>query len=653
MIIWDLALWFSIVKNNRDSFDISSVDEDIISKISDMLIIIDNCGKVIKTNERVKEITGYSEDELKKISIKDLIIGDENSIISELFLKDFSGKFPSQNNEVEYKLKSGIFLPVNISIFPLFDKFNDTTGFMIIGKDIIISKQLAEEMKERRIAEECLVESEERYKTLIDMLPESIIVHSERKIVFVNPNILKMLGYSSKEEVVGKDVFEFVDKDYFDLVNFRISEMEKNNQVTQNMEEKFIKSNGERIEVEVSSTPIVYHGKPSILVVARDISEKKRMEEKIFLSTKLESLGILAGGIAHDFNNILTAIIGNISVAKLYLKGNEEALDALCDAENSGFRAKSLTTQLMTFSKGGEPVKKVLNLKKSIVDNTRFILRGSNTAANFNIDENLYNIEADEEQFNQVLNNIIINARQSMNESGSINIECKNVYINSDDRQIEEGKYVKITISDFGIGISEENINKIFDPYFTTKKNGNGLGLASSYSIIKKHGGYIDVVSKLNFGSTFTIYLPATNKSLECNEQKEREIKRVSNKKILVMDDENIITTLLEKVLTKYGYEVFVSSDGEEALKIYSENMKANNKIDLVILDLTIPGGMGGKETMKELLKIDKDVKSIISSGYSNESITEMIKKDGFIDFMIKPYKIEDLLDMIEKTIGQ
>jgi len=633
------------------ALDSKKISDSIISKTSDMVIILNENFKIIKINDRVKEITGFNENDLLDFSFNKIIVENEKDNFRNKILNLENN--PINNYEINFRLKSDIEIPVKISITQLEDKFKDKIGYIIIGKDIIISKQLDFEIKERRIAEENLIESEDRYKTLLELLPDTVVVHSDRKIVYTNQNGLKMFGVRNEQDILGKDILDFIDKEYHQITYKRIAEMESTGTSLPTIEERLLKSDGTPIEVEISSTPIIYYGKPSIIVVMRDISERKNVEEKLFLATKLESLGVLAGGIAHDFNNLLTAIIGNISVAKLYIKGNEDALSVLSDAENSGFRAKSLTNQLMTFAKGGQPVKKVINLKEIIVDQTQFLLRGSQIIPYFTIENNLFNIEADGDQINQVLSNIIINARQSMNEIGSINIICENVTI-KDKKNISLGKgdYIKIAIKDCGCGIPQENLNKIFDPYFSTKKNGNGLGLASVYSIIKKHNGFIDVESKINVGTTFTIYLPATNKNIDDDIDKTIEIEHVSDCRILVMDDETIITTLLNKILTKYGYEVIISTDGEEAVSLYKKSLEENKKIDLVILDLTVPNGMGGKETMIELKKIDKEVKAIISSGYSNDSVINLVDEIGFAGYITKPYKIEDLIATINKAIN-
>ena len=374
--------------------------------------------------------------------------------------------------------------------------------------------------------------------------------------------------------------------------------------------------------------------------------------EALIRSQKLESVGILAGGIAHDFNNLLTAILGNISLAALNIKNEDKAINILNSAEEACIRAKDLTNKLLTFSKGGTPIKVLSSIDPILKESTKFALTGSNVKCEFTIQENISLVEVDKGQINQVLQNIIINADQSMPSGGIIKLTAEDItdgHINDD--LIKTGNYVKITIEDKGVGIPKELINKIFDPFFTTKQKGSGLGLATSYSIIKNHGGDITVESELGKGTIFNIYLPASEKIRSSNNQDAGYIVRGKGR-ILIMDDDIAVSILLEKLLIHLGYDIELAGDGSQAVEIYKKAIKSGQIFDVVILDLTVPGGMGGKETMEILLEVDPDIKAIVTSGYSRDPVMSDYKKYGFKSYIAKPFNVGTLSKILDGVIN-
>lgn len=384
----------------------------------------------------------------------------------------------------------------------------------------------------------------------------------------------------------------------------------------------------------------------------REESQRKKMEQELLKASKLDSIATLAGGIAHDFNNLLTIILGNASLAKYYAKDFPECLEKLVELEKACKQATGLTQQLLTFSKGGEPIKKTVAIDSILQETTSLALSGSNVLPSFDFSADLNLVDLDEDQFKQVVNNILINARQAMPNGGIITIKAENTVINSGiySSLLSYGSYVKISIKDQGIGISKENVNKIFDPFFSTKEQGHGLGLSSAFSIIKKHQGYITVDSEEGVGTTFYIYLPASSKLVDseyCYKTNLSYFPQVgSGGKVLVMDDDSDIQEILTQMLGELGFEVDVAVNGTEAVQKYSSSYRIGSPYDLVILDLTIPGGVGGKEVAQKLLHIDKNIKLIFSSGYSNDKIKDLKIKNKH--FLKKPYTFEELNFVIE-----
>jgi len=400
-----------------------------------------------------------------------------------------------------------------------------------------------------------------------------------------------------------------------------------------------------------------------VVLVIRDITYHQKLEEQLLRAQKLESIGILAGGIAHDFNNILSAILGNISLAKLDLDPKQEIFEILSEAEKASLQAKNLTQQLLTFSKGGAPILQTMSISEIIRESTGFALRGSNARCDFSLPADLWSVDIDQGQISQVIHNLILNAQQSMPTGGLIWVSGENVVIEPEKNNskhdfdpsgliLSSGKYVKIIIKDSGFGIPKENLKMIFDPYFSTKQQGSGLGLAITYSIVKKHDGFITVDSEMGVGSTFTLYLPASKK--EMPPVKENEIRPAEGKgKILIMDDEAIIFKVASRFLSRLGYMVEYAKDGTEAIEMYQSAMKSGSSFAAIIMDLTVPGGMGGKEAIEKIIQLDPQVKAIVSSGYSNDPIMANYADFGFKGVVEKPYKMNDLSNTLSQIIQQ
>jgi len=394
-----------------------------------------------------------------------------------------------------------------------------------------------------------------------------------------------------------------------------------------------------------------------VVLVFRDITERQRSEGERRKAEALEQLGLLAGGIAHDFNNLLTAIIGNISLASLLLPPNNEMTGRLNDAKNASLRARDLAQQLLTFARGGSPIKKMASIGRLIQDTVSFSLRGSHSRSEFALGADLWQAEIDAGQISQVIANLVVNADQAMPSGGTLHVSCENYRhsnINGSSSVIDlpPGNYVRVSITDEGVGIPERYLKRIFDPYFTTKPKGNGLGLASTYSIIKNHQGLITVQSEINVGSTFTIYLPAAVRASAAEEKQRSTTDPITGHgRVLIVDDEEAIRDLVEFTLSHLGYSVSTAATALAGVDLYRQQLEAGECFDLVILDLTLPGGMGGKEALKHLIEIDADVNAIVSSGYATDATMSRYQDFGFRGVIAKPYEANELGRIVHDAI--
>jgi len=389
--------------------------------------------------------------------------------------------------------------------------------------------------------------------------------------------------------------------------------------------------------------------------IALDISDLKEHEKEELKVQKLESLGVLAGGIAHDFNNILTGIMGNISLAMMFIDDTHKSHKALVGAEKASMRATELARQLLTFARGGEPVKRVVSLQHLVNESVSLVLHGSNVKCAINLPDSIHAIEADEGQISQAFHNIIINATQAMPGGGVLTISARNeTFVGKNSMALPPGTYVRLTFTDEGCGIPDADLKKIFDPYFTTKVNGNGLGLASTHSIIIKHGGHISASSQVDRGTIFIIYLPSIGEIIAKHhtESVAQTSGEHSGGSILVMDDEEMIRELAAGMLEEIGYQVTTCDDGLETIRRYKAAKESGTPFSAVIMDLTIPGGMGGREAVEEILVVDPAACLIVSSGYSNDPIMSDYRTYGFTGAIAKPYKINELAEMLRSALS-
>jgi PAS domain S-box-containing protein len=486
-----------------------------------------------------------------------------------------------------------------------------------------------------------------------------ITTDTSGKIVFLNKIAEHLTGWSN-DEAYGKDSTEV-----FTIINEKTGEqclnpaqkvLEIGRIVNLANHTTLITKDGSTISIADSGSPI-RDSKSNIIgvvIVFRDVTHENMLEAELLKSKKLESIGILAGGIAHDFNNILAAIMGNIDLASHFLLAEPgRAAELLEAAKNASKRAAKLTNQLLTFSRGGNPIKESSSLPKIVSESADFVLQGSKVSCIYDFTDDIWPVDVDAGQIGQVIQNIIINGVQAMQEGGTIQVECSNITdpVKETLLTIHDTEYVRIRITDHGIGIPQQIIEKIFDPYFSTKQLGSGLGLAICYSIIHKHDGYITTSSTPGVGTTFTIYLPAQPDTTVKGEKTVPTDATVKASHIMIMDDEKMILDVVRAQLTSLGHEAILVKDGQKAIDQYQELQNAGCPIDLAILDLTIAGGMGGEETAEKLLEIDPQAKLVVCSGYSNDPVIGDYKSFGFQASLIKPFDLEELNKVLSSVL--
>jgi PAS domain S-box-containing protein len=602
-------------------------------------------GVILNVNNAVLKSLGYKERELVGRPLTTIYAPESLPKMKQIFAK-WKKTGELKDEEIVIITKKGNRRTVLLS------------ASTVKGKDgaILHSVSVQKDITERKRMEEALAAERERLAVTLRSIGDGVIVtDAEGRVTLINKVAETLTGWT-EEHAIGKPlskVFYIINEDTRECCENPVERVLETGGVVgiANRTVLIAKDGTERIIADSGAPIHDREGTIGVVVVFRDVTERRRMEEELQKMERLESIGVLAGGIAHDFNNILTAILGNISLARMYTD-LDRIFERLAEAERASMQAQSLTQQLLTFSRGGAPIKKTVSIAELLRDSVSFALRGSNARCELSIPDDLWSVEVDEGQIGQVISNIVINADHAMPRGGIIKVRAENVTIGAEDAiPLEDGEYVKIYIEDRGIGIPKENLDSIFDPYFTTKQKGSGLGLATSYSIIKNHEGHITVESELGAGTTFHIYLPASPEAVP-TEKKEAEEKPIMGEgRILVMDDEKHVRDTVAAMLNSLGYKVTTSVDGAEAIELYKDAKESGQPYDAVIVDIVIPGGMGGRETIQRLMEIDPEVRVIVSSGYSDDPIMADFSRYGFKGAIAKPYKTKELSEVLHRVI--
>ncbi len=531
----------------------------------------------------------------------------------------------------------------NNTIFPVFDEEGKITQLAIYSVDIT----------EYRNALKALRESEEKYRLLVENANDAIFVAQDGVVKFPNPRTLNIVGYS-EDDLANRPFLEFIHPEDRDMVLERYLRRLKGEALPSTYSFRVFNKSGEELWVELNAVLISWEGRPATLNFIRDITEKRHLEAQLWHAQKMEYLGTLAGGIAHDFNNLLMAIQGNASLMLLRKDPADPDYRRLKNIEEYIQSGAELTRQLLGFARGGRyavgptDLNELLKKSSDMFGRTR-----KEVGIHPKYEEGIWPVEVDRGQMEQVLMNLYINAWQAMPGGGELFLETENVELGEDfvePHGVRPGRYVKVAVTDTGVGMDEKTRERVFDPFFTTKEmgRGTGLGLASVYGIIKNHGGIINVRSKKGEGATFIIYLPASGGEVIKEEEPSEEVLR-GEEMILLVDDEEMIMDAGKEMLEEMGYRVITATSGQEAVDIFE---KRKDEIDMVILDMVMPGVSGGK-SYDRLKELDPDVRVLLSSGYSMDGEAAEILKRGCNGFIQKPFDMKEISNKIREILDK
>jgi PAS domain S-box-containing protein len=631
--------------------ELQSQYSSLVDSAHEGIISADLHGTIVSWNPAAESIFNFQPEEVIGKSILSLLAEGYRDIYRK-GLEDISyGESVSHPIQKPLELtglrKSGEDFPLEISLTSW--KVGLDTHYGFILRDISDRKRL----------EQSLVDEKERLVTTLQSLDEGIITTDrEGRITFFNPLAEQITEWPHQDALNRplQEVFRITNEASLHQDETALQFSPAASALTeQDAPLHLITKHGLQRAISMREAPIRDHSSHLMgtVIVFHDVTDRHRHQDEQQRISKLNSLGVLAGGLAHDFNNLLTTILGNVFVAKLRMVPQDPLTHNLEQAEQACLRAKELTQQLLTFAKGGAPIKTSIALGDLLRKSVIFALSGSSISCHFDIPNDLWPLDADTSQLRQVIQNLTINARQAMPQGGHFSIRVENTALPTSatlpSPTLATGNYVKISFEDQGTGIKDQELPNIFDPYFTTKPGASGLGLATAHSIIQQHQGHISVHSKMGKGTTFTVFLPSSYSSITVDR---RTIPK-GRGRILVMDDEQSIRRMVEDALTQFGYEVTAAEDGQTAIDLFSAALTSGKTFDAILLDLTIPGGMGGKEAIQHLKRLDPHVKAIVTSGYSDDPIMSDFQSYGFQDILVKPYKIVDLAKTLESLCAQ
>jgi PAS domain S-box-containing protein len=651
LVVWVIVSSYDLEQKllSRYTKELALSEENyrgVVENAMSIILRMDRSGKITFFNQFAEELFGFKRAEIIGQHAVGTIVpatstkGENLAVKLEELLQDPEKYAATENENMR---RDGRRIWVNWTNQPIYDEQHQLKEILCVGADFTERVAMLEELRLTQIT--------------MDAAAEQIVwTNDQGKIIYANLAAVAGLGFSLVElhQLTLHDLFtDFPAAEWASRWEQFKHERAATFELTQKRRDQATRP------VELSVTYIKVADKEYTTVFIRDLTGRKQAEEKrrqheaeMQHLQRLESLGVLAGGIAHDFNNLLTAILANVSLIKMDALPGTETSELLGEAEKASLQARDLTAQLLTFARGGKPIKCAVNLARIIRDSTSFAMRGKPVKCTLQLAPDLWPAEADAAQLTQVFNNLVINACQAMPEGGPLIITARNRSIaDGETHLVKAGDYLEVIVQDAGKGIAPEHLAKIFDPYFTTKKTGTGLGLAVVHSIVQNHQGAVVADSHLDQGTTFTLWLPASHENPPALTAS-GAVTPTSSRRVLVMDDEQMIRRVLEKILAKLDCTVQSVSDGRAALEAYQQALADRQPFDLVIMDLTVPGGMGGQETIRRLLEVDPRVKAIASSGYADSAVMADHTSFGFRGIITKPYTMEQIQAALKFTQG-
>ena len=615
-----------------------------VENANDVVFALTPAGEFSYVSPNWTEAFGYALEETIGKPFPPFVHPDDVPGCLEFMRRVFETGQKQSGVEYRVRSRSGEYLWYKANASLIHDPTSGALTLIGIGRDISGLKA----------AEETLRQSEERFSAAFHASPDAITLSRLGNGIYLNVNegFTDLTGYLP-EEAIGKSAIELnIWDSHLDRVGLLL-ELREHGKVTGKQFE-FRRKDGSKRIGQMAARIIEIGREPCLLAITRDITMHEQLQKELIKAQKLDSISILAGGIAHNFNNVLTGVIGYISYAKKHLHEPEKLSQTLEAAEKSSHRAAGIARQLLTFSQSTTPVRKPVSIDALVRESVELFLSGSNVTGIVDCAAHQA-ISVDSQQISQAFNNIVLNALQAMPNGGTLTVTAQSVQLGSNNHYLlPAGSYTKVIFKDTGCGISPDDLQKVYDPYFTTRDSGTGLGLSTTHSIISKHGGHIDIASEVGRGTNVSILLPSTDEEPAESGSAASPAEHVQSRGlILVMDDEKMIREVTEEVLRNAGFEVVSCPRGEDAVAVYKNLRESGKPCALSILDLSVPDGMGGGETAQRILGLDPHARIIAVSGYANDPAIADFRAFGFSGAIAKPYNSEELIAAVRKAIGQ